>query len=306
MQAPGSQRDAIPGPLLELVLISNDLVEQLISSANHELGGGGGRWRAQIGDEIRDSEVCLVADRGDDRRLTGGDGPGDRFFIEGPEILERSAAARQDDDLGPSGAAEVLDAATYLVHGSFALDESGIDPDVKAREPSRKDVQDVLDDSAGGRCHDPDAGRVGRQPALARGFEQAFKSKLFLELLKRQLKRAISARLEGFDDQLIFAAAGVHVDAAAGQHRDAVLGLEAEVARSAAETHAFELRLFIFEREVVMSARRLFAARKFAGDPEIGKLAIERPAQELGEFADREQAAYGFKAESDLLHYAPF
>src|SRR5262249_24552782 len=64
-----------------------------------KLGGRAGRWRAQVGDEIANGEIDLVADRGNDRHIHAGDRTGDNFFIELPQVFHASAAAGDDDEI---------------------------------------------------------------------------------------------------------------------------------------------------------------------------------------------------------------
>ena len=70
---------------------------QLLLGLHHALGGGRRRRRAQVGDEVGDREVGLVAD-GRDRRDRGGrDRARDALLVEGPQVLEAAAAAREHD-----------------------------------------------------------------------------------------------------------------------------------------------------------------------------------------------------------------
>ena len=46
-----------------------DALLDAVRGGGDEFGGGGGRRGAQIGDEVRDGEVGLVSDGGDDRQL---------------------------------------------------------------------------------------------------------------------------------------------------------------------------------------------------------------------------------------------
>ena len=65
--------------------------------------GGRGGGRALVGDHVGNTEVHFVPDGGDDGQFAGGDSPGDYFFVEGPEILDRAAASGQDDGLEAQG-----------------------------------------------------------------------------------------------------------------------------------------------------------------------------------------------------------
>ena len=75
---------------------------------NDHLGRGRRCGRAQIGDEIADRDIGFVADGGNQRDLRGRDGARDTFFVERPQIFERTAAARDDDDVRPSAIAEIF------------------------------------------------------------------------------------------------------------------------------------------------------------------------------------------------------
>ena len=58
------------------------------------VGGGGG---PEIGHEVEQRRVGLVADRGDDRRAGGGDGADQRLVGERQQVLQRPPAAGDDD-----------------------------------------------------------------------------------------------------------------------------------------------------------------------------------------------------------------
>jgi hypothetical protein len=65
-----------------------------------ELGGGGWGGGAEVGDEVGDGEVGLVADGGDDGELAGGDGAGEGLVVEGGEVFERAPATGDEDEVG--------------------------------------------------------------------------------------------------------------------------------------------------------------------------------------------------------------
>ena len=70
----------------------------LLAYVGHDaLGRVGGRGRAQVGRQVDERPVVLVADRGDDRRGARGCGAYDRLVGEADQILECAAAARDDD-----------------------------------------------------------------------------------------------------------------------------------------------------------------------------------------------------------------
>ena len=142
-----------------------------------ELGGGGGRGGAQVGDEVGDGEVGLVADGGDDGQLGGGDGAGEGLVVEAGEIFDGAAAAGDDDEvdlsIGRGALNQRMPAATEPAQFG-ALHGGGVDEQVEAGVAAADDVDDVADDGAGGRGDDADAAREGGQRALAGGVEEAF------------------------------------------------------------------------------------------------------------------------------------
>ena len=80
-----------------------DALLDAVLGGGDEFGGGGGRGRAQVGDEVRDGEVGLVADGGDDGERGRGDGAGEGFVVEAGEVFDGAAAAGDEDevDAGP-------------------------------------------------------------------------------------------------------------------------------------------------------------------------------------------------------------
>ena len=76
-----------------------DAAQPLLARCTGQLGGGGGRGRAQVGHEVGDGEVGLVSYAADDRHRAGGDGAGQLLVVEGPQILDGAAAAHQQDEV---------------------------------------------------------------------------------------------------------------------------------------------------------------------------------------------------------------
>ena len=81
-----------------------DLDEQLAAHRHRHFGRRRRRRRALVGGEIDQRDVGLVADRGDQRDHAVGRGAHHDLLVERPEILERAAAARDDQQIGPRNA----------------------------------------------------------------------------------------------------------------------------------------------------------------------------------------------------------
>ena len=91
-----------------------DALFDAVLGGGDELGGGGGGGGAEVGDEVGDGEVGLVADGGDDGEVGGGDGAGEGLVVEAGEVFDGAAAAGDDDQVGFVGVrVEPADAGGY-------------------------------------------------------------------------------------------------------------------------------------------------------------------------------------------------
>ena len=78
-----------------------DLDEQFAAHRHRHFGGRRRRRRALVGGEIDQRDVGLVADRRDQRDHALGRGADHDLLVERPEILQRAAAARDDQQIRP-------------------------------------------------------------------------------------------------------------------------------------------------------------------------------------------------------------
>ena len=78
-----------------------DLDEQFAAHRHRHFGRGGRRRRALVGGEIDQRDVGLVADRRDQRDHAVGGGANHDLLVERPQILQRAAAARDDQQIRP-------------------------------------------------------------------------------------------------------------------------------------------------------------------------------------------------------------
>ena len=106
-------------------LQERQLGAQILLDRDGQLGGGRRRRRPQVGDEIGDGEVGLVADGRDHRDAAGDDGPRHRLFVEGPEIFQRSAAPRHDDDVDVVDRRQAPQRRRDRQRGPLSLDRCG-------------------------------------------------------------------------------------------------------------------------------------------------------------------------------------
>ena len=164
-----------------------------------DLGGGGRRRRAPVGDEVGDRGVGLVADGGDDGHAAGEDRARDELVVERPELLDRAAAAAGDDHVDVAARVELLDGADDAGDGVGALHGRRRKHDLGEGPAALEHVADVVEDGAGLRRDDADAAREARQRALARLVEQALFLEAHLEALELRLERAGALGLHEVD-----------------------------------------------------------------------------------------------------------
>ena len=81
----------------EAMILAGQALGDLMLRFGNQFGGGGGGGGAQVGDEIGDGEVGLVAYRGDDGEAARCDRAGDALAVEGGQVFERASAAGQDN-----------------------------------------------------------------------------------------------------------------------------------------------------------------------------------------------------------------
>src|SRR5690606_22336004 len=146
-----------------------------------------------------------VADGGDDGDGGGGDGAGQTLVVEAPQVLDRAAAAGDDDHVragyraaGLQGV-EAADGVGHLAAGGVALDHHR--PDDDAAGPALGNaMQDVADHRPGGAGDDADDGGEGGNRLLAGRVEQAFAVQFRLQPLELGQQGAGAGGLHALDD----------------------------------------------------------------------------------------------------------
>ena len=133
-----------------------------------------GVGRAQVGDEVGDREVGLVAHAAHDGDRGGGDRARHHLLVEGPQVLEAAAAAADDQHVAlararwPRSIARAICAA-----GAFALHLGRVEDHRHHRRAPRERGEHVAQRRGRGRGDDADGAREGGQRALARRVEEA-------------------------------------------------------------------------------------------------------------------------------------
>ena len=266
-------------------------MRELGADRHHEFRGGRGRGRPPVGGMVDQRRVGLVADRRDQGNAAGRRGAHHDLLVEGPQVLERAAAARHDQDVrarhraGLGQGVEAGDRGRDLLGGELALHR-----DRPQQNPARKAlgqaVQHVADHRAAWRGHDPDHLRQERQALLARDVEQPLCGELLLALLEQSHERADASRREPVDDQLVLRAARIGGDAAGRHDLEAVLRFERQAQRRAAPAHGVEAGGVVLEREVAVAGGVLLEPRDLAAHPNVAVAVLERAFERRRQLAD--------------------
>src|SRR5262245_6395061 len=268
-------------------------VDHRLLLAHHQLGGGRRCGRAEVGDEVGDREVHLVAHRRHHRYLRTGDGSRDDLLVESREIFDRPAAAADDDDVDIAQRVEIAERPRDVLGGAVALHLAGRDHDRELAETAPDDAKYVLDRRAGRRGADADLASESRQLALARLIEETLGREPGLELLEGELERAESLRLQQLHDQVILAPLRVDLDAAEGQDVQAVGGLEPNPTPPAPEERGAQLRVGVLQREVRVARAVEAKVGDLAFDPHRGEALLDHLAQPRRQLGNCQHRAVG-------------
>ena len=226
--------------------LAHQLGDQVGAHRHRHFGCGGRRRRAPVGGEVDQGHVGLMADRRNERDHALGRGAHHDLLVERPQVLQRAAAAGDDQEIGPADAAacgqriEAADGGGDLLGRAVALHLDRPDDDV-AREAVGEPMQDVADHRAGRRGDDADHLRQERQELLSRLVEQALGGELALALLEQRHQRAEAGRLQGLDDDLVARAVGIGGELAGDDDLHALFGLDPHAGERSLPDHAVDL-----------------------------------------------------------------
>ena len=100
------------------------------------------------------------------------------FRVEGPQILERTPASRQQNEIQVASMVQALQSGYNAAGCSIALNRGSREHDFEQRPSPCQNLADVVKDSPGGRGNDTDSLRKARQWTLAGGGKKAFRLQL--------------------------------------------------------------------------------------------------------------------------------
>jgi hypothetical protein len=273
--------------------------DELSPHGHGEFRRGGRRRRAHVGGEVDQRPIGLVADGGDEGDRAAGDRPDRHLLVEAPQVLERAAAARHDQHVGPRNLAafgqcvEAVDRPGDLGRGRVALHAHR-----PHHHPHRKTVgepvQNVADDGAGRGGHDAHhLWQVGRL-ALARGVEQALRGEALAARLEERHQRAEAGKLELLDDDLVARLARKRRKLPGRDDFEPFLRLDSHADQGRAPDDCVEPGVGVLQAEIgVTRGMSAAIAENLSAHPDIAEAVLDRALDRVGQIADGDDGRVG-------------
>ncbi len=208
------------------------------------------------------------------------------LFVEGPQLFQRPAPARHDDDICLAVSVQGIQRGGHLLGSAVSLHQRRRHDHASQRTAQAQRAQDVAQGGGRGGGDDADDGGAGRQHTLTLGGEQPLGFQPRLQLFEAQMQLADASRLHSIHIELICAALLEDTEAAVGDDGHAVTQRR-HVAAAAAEQHAAQGGAFVLEGKVAVAGGRLRAAH-----PHILEVVIffQQVLEIAGDLADGDDA----------------
>jgi hypothetical protein len=197
------------------------------------------------------------------------DGARQGLVIERPQVLDRSAATHQQDDVDrplPGQLVERLERPDQVGDGLAALDRRRGQHHRQVGDPPPQRRRHVVQRGGAERRDQADAAWQSRQVPLALLVEQAFGLELGFQAQEPLVPGALPRPLQALDDELEIAPGFVDGDPALHFDQVAVGGNEVQQRCRTPEHRAAQLALRILEGEVEVPAGGPREARNLAAD----------------------------------------
>ena len=235
-------------------------LRKLIDGWSHRFSRRRGRGATPVGHHVADAGIGLVTNARDNRNRARRHKASQRLVVEGHEVLERAAAAHQQDGVGTR------------VRGNLqGTHDGGRSPrplhlaahhlKLYQRIPARKGALHVIDDAARERGDHGHARAEARDGPLAGLVHQSFGLQLTCQCGDLLTKQALARGLEFAGDKRHAAAAGIDIKAAGQLHRQAVAQLKPAFGVRAAPDDDVHRRLVILHLEIAVARARVGAAK---------------------------------------------
>ena len=278
--------------LLARLVIGQSRSEFTTDGDRHFRRGGGGGC-APVGGIVCQRSIGLVTDRADHGNGAIRDSAHHDLLVEAPQVLDRTAAARYDHQIGAvwmmlRHGGETAHCAGNLLRRALSLDQHG-PHDHPAREAIREPMEDIANHRARGRGDHADGPREEGQRSLAVGSEQAFGSQPRPGFLEQRQQGTLACQLHPLDHDLVLRSPGIGGQLAARDDFEPVFGLERQSLGVASPHDPVEHRLFVLERAIHVAARRALHPRQLAAQADETEPILDGALERLRNFADRQR-----------------
>ena len=196
-----------------------------------------------------------MADGGDDRNLRIINGPGHPLVVEGPQILDGTAAPPGDDDVRHSEAVGVAQRSRDFRRRLRALHPDGQQLHLRQRIPAAEIPDHIVNRRPCGGGDDRHGSGIRRQGLFVVLRKQPLLPQLLLELLKGHMEIAHPLGTERLAIELVGPVPGENADPARSDHLHAVFRTEPEALRLPLEHHAADGPLRVLQGKIVMPGR---------------------------------------------------
>ena len=221
--------NGVSGAFLHLPTHDLNFVEHFIPNWHDTLGRRRRCRRAQIRRQIAKRHIGFMADSGNNRLFAHRNRADDALFIERPQILHRTAAARHNDDAHMFQPLKQMNGFNHLFIRADSLHAHRTKQNMRIRIPPQRHIQNIMNHCACWRGDHADRIRIRRQSPLSFRFKQSLASQLFFKHLQPLIEHADTLCAHPLDDELALSAPHVkrHASAGHGAHAFKRHGLQA-------------------------------------------------------------------------------
>ena len=237
--------------------------------------------------------VGFMPHRRDQRDQAVCGGAHHHLLVEAPQILDRAAAPRHDDDIGARHRAtrgqgiEAADRRRHLCRAFVALHCHRPDHHLAGKAVT-KPVQDVADDGPRWRGHDPDHPRQIGDRLFPPRIKQPLRRQRRPALFQHQHQRTHARRGDIIDNQLIFRLAGKGGHPPGGHHLDPFFRADLQFGRLPFPDDRRDGSAVILEVEIKVARRRARHPADLAAHPDQPELALDHPFHRARQFGHGE------------------
>ena len=208
------------------------------------------------------------------RDLGGVDRSRHTLVVERPKILNRTAAAAGDDEIGHMKLVGIADGPGDLRRRFDTLNADRQQYDLRHRPAPTEDADHVVDSRSGRGGNDRDLLRKRGQPLFMGLIEQTFSRELCFQLFEGDLQVSRAFRHDRDAVELILPVPRKYADPTGNDDAHPVFRAKAKLRGAAFEHHASEAARAVLQREVMMPRGIDLVIGQLASDSHIEQQSV--------------------------------